>query len=146
MSGYNKSCLDEIDFEKVEQMHAAALQISKTCFDFKKLCVTFLGVSMAFLIKFTSSKIDHSLFIIGLILIVGFWISDATAYYYQRKLRHLIDSRFKEIAIRNNKLYDLDASIPSVQQSMFNSSMWLYYILFILFVGGWATYFLRWIG
>lgn len=53
---YNRSCADEIDFASAEQMHAAALQISKTCFDLKKLCVTFLGVSMVFLIVSASIK------------------------------------------------------------------------------------------
>ena len=45
MSEYNRSCADEVDFTMAEQLHAAALQISKTCFDLKKLCVTFLGGS-----------------------------------------------------------------------------------------------------
>ena len=37
MSEHTKSCSDEIDFASAAQLHAAALQINKTCFDFKKL-------------------------------------------------------------------------------------------------------------
>lgn len=146
MSEYKKSCLDEIDFAKAEQMHAATLQISKTCFDFKKLCVSFLGVSMAFLVSFTSTHVDHSLFVVGLTLIIGFWISDSTAYYYQKSLRLNIDTRFKEIAQRNSESYTSTSNSPSVLGSLFNSSMWLYYILGILFLGSWISFGLGWIG
>jgi hypothetical protein len=48
MVEYNRSCSDEIDHAKADQMHAAALQISKTCFDLKKLCVSVLGASIEY--------------------------------------------------------------------------------------------------
>jgi hypothetical protein len=146
MADYVKSCFDEIDFAKAEQMHAAALQISKTCFDFKKLCVSFVGVAMAFLIKFTNNHIDHSLFVVGLVLIFGFWISDATAYYYQKSLRHKIDSQFEQIANRN-QINDMPQSAnPSVLGSLFNLSMILYFVFGALFVGSWFAFSIGWIG
>ena len=146
MCEYKKSCADEIDFVSAEQMHAAALQISKTCFDLKKLCVTFLGVSMAFLVTLTDTQVDHSLFTVGLVLIVGFWISDATAYFYQRRLRTRIGICFQEIAIRNNTQAKSVVESVSVLIALFNSSMSLYYVLAILYGGGWLSYCVGWIG
>lgn len=146
MCEYKKSCADEIGFASAEQMHAAALQISKTCFDVKKLCVTFLGASMAFLVMLTDTQVDHSLFIVALVLIVGFWMSDATAYFYQRRLRARIDACFQEIARRNKAQGKTAVSSVSVWGAMFNSSMSLYYVLGILYVGGWVSYCLGWIG
>lgn len=140
MNEFNKSCLDEIDFSKAEQMHAATLQISKTSFDFKKLCVSFLGATMAFIINFTNTKIDHILFVVGLVLILGFWISDATGYYYQRRLRYRIEERFQEIAIRNQAEYSSRVEKPTAWKSLFNHSMWLYYILGFLFLGAWGAF------
>ncbi|MCW5204707.1 hypothetical protein VU10_05065 [Desulfobulbus sp. US1] len=146
MSEYIKSCIDEIDFAKADQMHAAALQISKTCFDFKKLCVSFLGAAMVFLFKFTNKHFDHSLFVVGLILILGFWISDATAYYYQKSLRHGISEQFKQIANRNQINNMSESSTPNVIESLFNPSMSLYYILGALFLGSWFAFSAGWIG
>lgn len=146
MSNYEKSCLDEIDFEKAEQMHAAALQISKTCFDFKKLCVSFVGVAMAFLIKFTDKNVDHSMFAVGLVLIFGFWISDATAYYYQKSLRREISIRFIQIANRN-QISDMSESTKATAlNALFNPSMCLYYILTALFLCSWLGFSFGWIG
>jgi len=146
MCEYNKSCADEIDFTMAEQMHAAALQISKTCFDLKKLCVTFLGASMVLLIKLTDDKVDHSLFVVGLILIKGFWISDATAYFYQRSLRVKIDAKLLEISQRNNGDESGDATKVGACGALFNPSMTLYYVLAILYLGGWFGYIGGWIG
>ena len=130
MCQYSKSCADEIDFTEVGQLHSAALQISKTCFDFKKLCVSFLGVTTAFLIKFAETTVDHSLFIVGLTLILGFWISDATAYFYQKRLRLKIKSLLITIAIRNNTQFTPATGITSVWQSY--SMRQCLYIIFCL--------------
>jgi len=146
MCEYNRSCADEIDFTMADQMHAAALQISKTCFDLKKLCVTFLGVSMVFLIKLTDEKVDHSLFAVGLILIAGFWISDATAYFYQRSLRVKIDAKLREISLRNNGDESGDVKKVGTCGALFNASMTLYYVLAILYLSGWIGYMKGWIG
>lgn len=36
MQEYKKSCEDELDWVIVNQLHEATLQISKSCFEFKK--------------------------------------------------------------------------------------------------------------
>ncbi|SRR6266581_6831093 len=146
MPEYNRSCSDEIDHAKADQMHAAALQISRACFDLKKLCVSVLGACMALLIKFTANSVDHSLFAVGTALVLGFWISDATSYYYQKALRVAIDNRFKEIADRNGEKYPLTASPPAILKALFNMSMSLYLVLFALLVGAWFAFRCGWIA
>lgn len=152
MCEYKKSCADEIDFTMAEQMHAAALQISKTCFDLKKLCVIFLGTSMAILIRITDNSIDHSLFVVGLVLITGFLISDATAYFFQRRLRVKINDRLQNIEDRNKDSEEKPVTkvsedseekpVPKVNfcGALFNGSMSLYFVLEILYIGGWIAY------
>ena len=146
MSEYSRSCIDEIDHAKADQMHAAALQISKACFDLKKLCVSVLGASMALLIKFTDENMDHSLFVVSIILVLGFWISDATGYFYQKTLRNKIDDRFKAIAERNGSDHPEAASSPTLRVALFNGSMCLYYVLLALLLGAWFTFSRDWIG
>ena len=146
MSDYNRSCADEIDHAKADQMHTAALQISKTCFDLKKLCVSVLGACMALLVKFTENHVDHSLFAIGIILVIGFWLSDATAYFYQKSLRVAIDGQFKAIAERSGAEYALSASSPAVKRALFNMSMSLYFVLLSVLAGAWLGFARGWIG
>jgi len=146
MSDYHRSCADEIDHVKADQMHAAALQISKTCFDLKKLCVSVLGACMALLVKFTDNHVDHSLFAIGIVLVLGFWLSDATAYFYQKSLRVAIDSRFKAIAERSGDEYSITGSPPAVIKALFNMSMSLYFILLGVLTGAWFGFAQGWIG
>jgi len=146
MPEYNRSCSDEIDHAIADQMHAAALQISKTCFDLKKLCVSVLGACMVIMIKFTANKVDHSIFAVGTALVLGFWVSDATSYFYQKALRLAIDHRFKTIADRNGEKYPLTSSSPAILKALFNMSMSLYFVLFAILVTTWFAFRCGWIG
>ncbi|QQO55664.1 MAG: hypothetical protein N838_22260 [Thiohalocapsa sp. PB-PSB1] len=140
MQKYERTCLDEIDFENAAQMHAAALQLSQTCFDFKKLCVSLLGASSALLIKFGSGGFSHAVFFVGVLLIFGFWLSDATSYFYQRKLRSGISAKHRSIAKRNGQEIELRDTTTSPIHAAFNSSMALYYVLAGVFAVGWLAY------
>lgn len=138
---YQRSCEDELDWKDVNQLHEAILQISKSCFEYKKLCVGFLGVAMAFMIKLTDTSIDHSLFFVGLVISIGFWIADSTAYYYQRKVRSILDNRMRDIAKRNNYFpYNRTSTEASWWKAFFNTSMSLYYVLIFLALAGWGCY------
>ena len=138
---YERSCVDEIDFVEADQMHSAALQISQTSFDFKKLCVSLIGAIAAILLKFGDGDLNHEMFVVGMILVIGFWLSDATAYFYQKKLRKSISKRYQLIAARNNQTLDGSTSNPSALRSLFNASMLLYYSLLSLLAAGWLAFF-----
>ncbi|CRL59067.1 hypothetical protein [Proteus penneri] len=51
MEEYKKSCEDELDWEIINQLHEATLQMSKSCFEFKKICVGLIGATLAILAK-----------------------------------------------------------------------------------------------
>lgn len=139
---YERTCEDELDWKDVDQLHQATLQISKSCFEYKKLCISFLGVSTALLVKFTENSLNHTVFVLGLLICVGFWISDATGYYFQKKLRKQLDERMYSIANRNNySSYERPRNKASTLKSLFNGSMVFYYVLIMtIFVIWWMCY------
>lgn len=76
MTEYKRTCEDELDWSSVEQLHEATLQMSKSCFEFKKICVGLIGAALAVLVKLTDNELDHSYFIIPLLICFGFWFLD----------------------------------------------------------------------
>ena len=147
MEEYKKSCHDALDWEDVDQLHAATLEISKSCFEFKKICVGLIGVAATILVKFTKDRLDHSFFFVPLLLAVGFWIADATSYYYQRQIRSLMDKTLIAIAGRNSLTeYTRKKTKASWTGAFFNASMALYYVLVALLLLGWISYGMGGIG
>ncbi|MGR5331777.1 hypothetical protein [Photobacterium damselae] len=130
---YKKSCRDELDWNAVEQLHESTLQISNSCFEFKKLCVGLIGIIVAALIKLGGSEIHILVFILPLIISIGFWICDSTAYYYQKKNRALMNKILNEVAVRNQAGGGaLPTNGPQWTQAFFNPSMALYYYISII--------------
>lgn len=76
------SCKDQIDWSLVNQLHDATLQMSKMCFEFKKIYISVLGVVVAVLIKVTDAKVGWSYFVLPILLTIGFWLADSTTYYF----------------------------------------------------------------
>jgi hypothetical protein len=127
---YKRSAHDELDWAEVDQLHAATLEVSKTCFEYKKLCVGLLGVGAAILAKFSDNPLSHISFAIALIICAGFWFADATAYYYQRLLRKRMIRKMEDIAHRNEvEDYEIDQVSASVTEAIFDKSMSLYFAL-----------------
>lgn len=141
MEEYKKTCEDELDWVIVNQLHEATLQMSKSCFEFKKICVGLIGVTLAILAKLTDGKLDHSYFYITFILCIGFWIADSSAYYFQRKTRIAMNNRL--IALANRNLIN-DYPIENLEvtwvKAAFNYSMTLYYTFFSIEFIGWLLY------
>lgn len=152
---YTKSLQDELDWKLLDQLYGVVAQISGFCFETKKFCVTTEFVVLTFMVKFTTNKLDHSIFVGALILPLCFWFLDATGYFYQVKLRGTME------AIRN-RLNERDGGgllsaggaqiiSPSrtelpiwrrVVDAAFNHSMWLYFVLVVADLVVWSTYIL----
>ncbi|QBJ08181.1 hypothetical protein EYS10_06350 [Rahnella aquatilis] len=142
MEEYKKNCEDELDWVIVNQLHEATLQISKSCFEFKKICVGLLGVILTVLVKLTDGRVDDSYFFIPLLICLGFWIADFSAYYFQRKTREVMSKKLEAIASRNYIVgYQPDKLTVSWCSAAFNHSMCLYYVLAIIGCGGWIIYY-----
>ena len=150
---YTKSLQDELDWKLLDQLHSVVAQISSFCFEIKKFCITTLFVVMAFIVKFTSDKLDHSIFVTGLLITICFWFLDATGYFYQVKLRGTMESIRQRLASRDAKLLVAENGVvviaPSrasasirdrVVDAAFNHSMWLYVLLVLIDFGVWLLF------
>lgn len=147
MEEYKKTCEDELDWASIKQLHEATLQISKSCFEFKKICVGLIGAALAILVKITDSQLDHSYFSIPLLICFGFWIADFSAYYYQRKTRIAMNKKMIAIADRNSvDGYQPQDLTVSWIGAAFNYSMSLYYALAVLGTIGWFAHLRDWVG
>lgn len=132
MDEYKESCYDKILWNEISQLHEATLQISRCCFGYKKLCTSFIIAGCAFIVKSIEQPcLYYSLAAFIALTSIGFWICDATAYYYQKKTRGLIQDKLSQIAKYNNAVRDEPKDDPcSWPDAFFNKSMSLY-IVFI---------------
>jgi hypothetical protein len=148
-----KSTEEEIDWKLLDQLHGAVSQISSFCFEVKKFCVTTLFAAITVVLTITARKLDHSVFIVGLLIPLCFWFLDATGYYYQVKLRGMMEAIKVRLAKRSGNqivsasgLEIISASRTSasaqrrVLDAGFNHSMWVYLLLVVLDLLAWALY------
>lgn len=78
---------DELDQQSITQLHTVVVELSKNCFELKKLCATVVGSSLTLLAAFTAQRIDAVFFVGGAVIVVFFWMADAQSYFYQEKIR-----------------------------------------------------------
>lgn len=137
-SEYKKSCHDELEWTELNQLHAAVLELSKNCFGYKKLCIGLVGLGFGLWLKIDplaspplASHVDFKkIFWVMVAVCFMFWVADATAYFYQRKLREAMRMKFNSISKRNNlDVYNGNSVSVSFLRSLFNWSMVLYGIL-----------------
>lgn len=133
---------DQIDWKTVDQLHAATLEFSRNCSNIKKICVTLLIASCTLLAKFNNNSLDLSFFVAGFVVPLFFWGLDASSYFYQEKLRAIINNKLNDIQNRNSNevIKSSEGFVLEVNRtndnrlirSIFNSSMLLYYVLIVL--------------
>jgi len=138
---YKRSCHDELNWVEIDQLHTATVEISKNCFEYKKLCIGLLGVGAALMIKFSDDPLANLNFLVVVLICLGFWLADGTAFYYQRSIRKSMGRLMFAIAERNDiSNYEGKKVDVSVSGAFFNSSMTLYYALFILIGVAWLIH------
>ncbi len=124
---YKKSLDDELDWSSVEQYHESTMQISNQCFEYKKLCVGALGIIIAAMLKLGQDATPLLLSLTCLFISIGFWMCDATAYYYQRVNRQRILELQTKISNRNTGNSQASPVLSnSWGAAIFNKSMLLY--------------------
>nr|PMI78055.1 hypothetical protein BCU37_20615 [Vibrio splendidus]PMJ93373.1 hypothetical protein BCU10_10520 [Vibrio splendidus]PMK54397.1 hypothetical protein BCT96_08240 [Vibrio splendidus] len=138
-------CSDEIDRAAIDQIFASTLQISNQCFEYKKLCVTVLGVIVAALLNIDKPTSFTSIAIIVMVIGIGFWLCDSIAYFYQKKNRSVMDRITHKIQDRHLiECVDEPSKPVSWYMAIFNASMALYmYIsiccIIVLCFDNWPT-------
>ena len=150
---YTKTLQDELDWKLLDQLSGVVSQISSFCFETKKFCVTTLFVVMTLMVKFTSDKLDDSIFVAGLLIPLCFWFLDSTGYFYQVKLRGTMEQIRSRLASRDQRpLVAADGTgiiakdrvnIPNyrkVLDAALNHSMWLYALLVVANLAVWALF------
>ena len=153
MTEYSRTVEDELDWSLLSQLHAVVLQIGTFCFRTKQVCLTVLVGVVGLITALTSDKLDTSIFVAGLLIPICFWLLDSIAYFYQVKLRGVmngvrdrIHKRHSETILRgpNAKVISDNrtnrSSIERVRDAFFNHSMWLYYMLIATDCVLWAAF------
>jgi hypothetical protein len=95
-----KVSAEDLDKDLLDQLHAATLKASDSCFEIKKLCATVLIPTGTLVSVFAAKRLDTSVFVAGLLVVTLFWLADATSYFYQRRLRNLMVCTYSEEANR----------------------------------------------
>lgn len=153
---YTKTFQDELDWKLLDQLYGVVAQISNFCFETKKFCVTTEFVVLTLMAKFTEDQLDHSIFVTALIISVCFWFLDATAYFYQVKLRGMMESIRRQISSRElvslvtaggaRVIAPERANAPRyrrVLDAAINHSMWLYTLLIAIDLVAWMLFVTR---
>lgn len=129
---------NNILLNEIKELHASILEISKTSFEVKKLCITTIGIFNGFLLSKLAfndgnHSIDLKLIYIAIALTISitilFHIIDATTYYYQRKNRKKQMDYKNEILISEDKL-PIKITDIGWKDSIFNVSMSMYLVLY----------------
>ena len=150
---YTKTLQDELDWKLLDQLSSVVGQISSFCFETKKFCVTTLFVVLTLMVKFTTDKLDTSLFVAALCIPLCFWFLDSTGYFYQVKLRGTMEQIRARLASRDARpLVAADgtgiiapdrvnvSNYRKVRDCAINHSMWLYAVLVAADLGVWMLF------
>ena len=128
--------IPELERMQIDQLHEVVLQLSKNCFEIKKLCLTVLVSALVIISGFTSRQLDLSVFLGAAAVVAFFYLLDAQSYYYQRKIR----LRMRDL-VSNGRPGVVCIGMPVGQTStakrdvawraLFNASMLFYVVLVV---------------
>ncbi|MFI9810934.1 hypothetical protein [Saccharothrix variisporea] len=135
---------DELDKEQLDQLHAATLKASETCFELKKLCATVLVPAATLVALLSDRTLNPAVFGAGVVVVAAFWAADSVAYFYQRKLRNAMAVIWQRRARRVPGYGHVPGVVPiTAARAVFNSSMVYYFVLlglvallFVLYAAG----------
>lgn len=136
----------EIDWKIIDQLHNAVLNFSKNSMQAKKIMFTLLGIFLAAMLQAPSLCAVVRWFPVVIAIVILFWAFDASTYYYQEKLRAMMDKRFSALKLRysgdgNSDEYTLPSKREGgcrVWRSIFNGSVVFYPVIIALIVINWV--------
>jgi hypothetical protein len=132
---------DNLDKELLDQLHAATLKASDSCFEIKKLCATVIVPTGALVSAFSDRRLGTAVFVAGLLVVVAFWLADSVGYYYQRRLRASMNTIWQRRSGRCEEQWLPPATAQvTALRSAFNGSMTFYLLLAIPIVIGLVLY------
>ncbi|WP_152447796.1 hypothetical protein [Rhodococcus triatomae] len=121
---------DSLDKELIDQLHAATLKASDSCFEIKKLCATVLVPTGTLVALFSNRNLGVAVFVAGILVISFFWMADAVSFYYQRRIRVKMEEIWERRAARCDEQWDPPRTKKvSPLEAAFNGSMSFYALL-----------------
>lgn len=153
MAEYERSIEDDLDWSLLDQLHSVVLQIGTFCFRTKQVCLTVLTAVVALIATFTDDTLDHSIFVAAVVIPICFWLLDSIAYFYQVKIRGMMDGirdrihnrhaagvlRGPDLEVISNDRTDRRIALR-LWDALFNHSMWLYPVLIIVDLFLWRAF------
>lgn len=146
---HTENIKEEFEKAEIEQLHRLVLQLSKNCFEIKKLCATVIISVSVLITTFTQQQIDYALFAGSEIVVVFFYLLDAQSYFYQRKARFRMTHVAESILEKRGEILTIHGvGMPlssskskntGIIKSLFNSSMLFYFFLTV--INGLLAYF-----
>ena len=154
MKSYSRTFDDELDWQLLDQLHRVVLQISGFCFRTKQICLTVDIAVAGILFKINNNNIDETVFMAGMIIPLSFWFLDSVAYFYQVKIRTLMEKIRKQLKERNKEsLVHGVTHVPIISagriekswsknawDAFANHSMWLYGLLLVADLTLWLAH------
>jgi hypothetical protein len=127
---FRQTLLDQL---RIDQLHAATLKASDSCFEMKKMCATLVVAAGTLVSVFTDKTLSRGVFVAGLAVVLTFWLADSVGYFYQRRLRSIMDGLIAARAKRCAAPYPFrPATAVAAWRAAFNGSM-VFYLLLALF-------------
>ncbi|TKG89255.1 hypothetical protein EYV94_26040 [Puteibacter caeruleilacunae] len=128
-----------LKLKEIDQLDAAILQFSKNTMQSKKLCASLLVAIIGIILKITDNKLDNAIYVSGTITVLIFWIIDAKAYYFQRKLRIRMTEIVKSLQTNGISINGYGMPISrnkplSWYKAFFNSSQYFYLFAIVAIV------------
>lgn len=132
---------DALDQLRIDQLHAATLKACDSCFEMKKMCGTLVVAAGTLVSVFTDKTLSRGVFVAGLAVVLTFWLADSVGYFYQRRLRSIMDGLIAARAKRCAAPYPFrPATAVTAWKAAFNGSMVFYLLLALLIALAWGAW------
>lgn len=125
---------EKINFKKIDQLHNATLNFSKASIQMKQMMITLAAIVAPIIVKLSADKLNLALFISMYLIIIVFHSLDGFTYYYQKKLREMMNYHFNLIQGQTNPPKTLSKweKVKIIIKSVFNSSTLIYPFLALI--------------
>lgn len=134
---------------EIKELHNSILEISRSCFEYKKLCITTIGIFLGLMLNsigkhtlFTLENIIFAILSVTFLITLIFHIADSISYYFQRINRNR-QNIYKNLLNIIDKNILVEKMGITYHASLLNLSMILYFIIYpILLIGSLILHFI----
>lgn len=129
---------EQVAWKEVDQLHAATLQFAGRCLDLKKWCVALSGLLVVWLARQDLRFTDCA--VLGLSMVVSFWLADSQNFFYQRKTRRGIAAALGRARLARGLTSSVSPlglekdAVNSVLSSLINASQLFYFFIGVVVI------------